>query len=408
MEDLFKKKAFAFGDVLESDKGVSVEKVKELIKFSEFSERFYDLLNIKEIENEFIAIPGADKLVQTMINLENSFEKFDLDSSFKNLEFSDTKPFSITFKNIDNEEINLIIDSDELTAKPIYSSQADFFSGIYSMDRYARKLLNQGFSELVLKNLEYVKEIYKEHPPKDKRYRIIRDKQNNYYLRAITSKQYSDYNNNIAVFVGLITLHKEMKSSNNKFYVERCEFNESYVRVFFGSNDSKQLPKIGTLKNIIEVSNDEVKREALRFTCSFTINYESENKEQQAIFIKPQRAKSHVLSIKHNVLPQTAIVELASLSNYKSIQQELLKDIEAVSKIQKPDQIKFLVKRKIEYAKSGELKKYKRNILSELTTKVDNITQLLEMMHKINLLAEDIDAKEYLRYIVYEALVYNK
>ena len=30
------------------------------------------------------------------------------------------------------------------------------------------------------------------------------------------------------------------------------------------------------------------------------------------------------------------------------------------------------------------------------------------MLHKIELLAEDIDSKEYLRYIIYEALVYKK
>lgn len=408
MSDLFRKKSFEFNDVSPEDKGVQVKKALELIKFSRFYDEFYELLNIKDMEGDFISIPGAERLVNTMIQIENSFEKFDLDSSFQNLEFNPTEKFSITFKNIEDERLNTMIESDEFTAQPIYSSQSDFFSGLFNMNKYADSLINKGFKDLVYSNLKAIKQILTIIPVKDKRYRIIRDLENNYYLRAITSKRYFDYNNNIAVFIGLITLHKETKSSKAGFIVQRCEFNESYVRVFFKSNEIKELTNIGRLENIIEVSNDEIKREALRFSCAFSINYGKNNEEDKAIYIKPQRAKANVLSIKHNILPETAIQELVELSNYKNVQAELLEEIKAISEIKKPDQIKFLVMRKIKSAKSSELKKSKNNILSELTNKVNNLTELLEMMHKIEMLAEEIDAKEYLRYLVYEALVYKK
>ncbi|WP_298157158.1 hypothetical protein [Flavobacterium sp.] len=408
MADLFRKKSFEFTDVSSDDKGVNVVKALELIKYSKFYQNFYDLLNIKEIENEFISIPGANKLVETMIQIENSFEKFDLDSSFQDLEFKNTEEFSITFKNIKAPDINSMLESDEFTAKPIYSSQTDFFSGLFNMDKYANKLLSKGFRDLVNTNLESVKRILSTIQLKDKRYRIVRDLEYNYYLRGITSKQYYDYNNNIAVFIGLMTVHNEMKTSNASFIVQRCEFNESYVRVFFKSAEIKTLENVGRLENIIEVSNDEIKREALRFSCAFSISYGSEDEANKTIYIKPQRAKSNILSIRHNILPQTAIEQLVELSNYKTVQNDLLKDIEAISKIKKPDQIKFLVMRKIKSAKSSELKKSKNNILSELTNKVEDLGQLLEMMHKIEMLAEEIDAKEYLRYVVYEALVYKK
>ncbi|WP_300567825.1 hypothetical protein [Flavobacterium sp.] len=408
MSDLFRKKAFEFTEVSVDDKGVSVEKILELIKYSNFYQQFYDLFKIKEIEKEFISIPGATKLVDTMIQIENSFEKFDLDSSIQNLEFNPSEKFSITFKNITDEEINTIIDSDEFTAQPIYSSQNDFFSSLFNMDRYANKLFSRKLNHLVYKNLKEVKEILKSFLIKDKRYRIVRDKENNYYLRAITSKRYHDYNNNIAVFVGLITLHNEMKKSKSTFIVQRCEFNESYVRVFFKSGEIKMLENIGKLENIIEVSNDEIKREALRFSCAFSINYGSSNEKDKSIYIKPSRTKANILSIRHNILPKTAMDELVALSNYKEIQNDLLKDIEAISKIKSPEAIKHLVFVKIKSAKSTELKKSKNNILSELTNKVNSLIELLEMMNKIEMLAEEIDAKEYLRYLVYEALVYKK
>lgn len=404
----FRKKSFSYSDVSDKDTGVKVSEVLELVVNHKSYDEFYRLLEIDKIKDDFISIPGAKKLVETIRYINAKFAKFDLESTYNNLEFDTSDGLMITFKNIDDEEINELISSDEFTASPIYSAKSDFLSGLFSMEKYANKLMDSGYNDLVEYNLNEVKSIYENNDVRAKKYRILLDNDGNYFLRAITSNRYYDYNNNIAVLVGLITLHKEMLISKNKFIVQRCEYNESYVRIYFESLEDKELPNVGYINNIIEVSNDEIKREAMRFSTVISLSYTSKEEKNISLFIKPQRTKSKILSIKHNELPKTAFEKLAMLVNYKEVQNELFEDLKRIGEIKKPDQIKHIIRNKINRARAGELKNSKNNILSELTTQVKTLTELLELLNKIELLTEDIDSKEYLRYIIYEALVYRK
>lgn len=407
MVDQFKKKSFTINDIEKEDIGVSMQDAIKLLDNSKFKSDFEKYLNLNNLKKEFISIPGATKLVNTILEVETKFEKFDVDSSIQNIKISYGENYNFNFSNIVDLEAQAFFESDEFVTTPIYSSHTDFFSDLYSMDRYAKKLISNGHKDLVFLNFEYLKKIKLNEIETNKVYRIIRDINNQYYLRAITSRRYYDYNNRIAAFIGLITLHNEMKNSKSKFIVQKCEYNESYIRIFFKSNKSNAISKVGNFDNIIEVSNDEIKREALRFNCIYSLNFEGKSGNNM-LFIKPKKAKSSILSIKHSVLPITALNQLAELSNYTEIEKELLDDIREIAKIKKPDEIKFLVRQKIDKAKSNDISKYKKNLLDAMSNKVESLAELLEMFNKLDLLTEDIDAKEYLRYVVYEALVYRK
>lgn len=407
MADLFKKKSFTINDIEKEDIGVSMQDAIKLLDNSKFKSDFEKYLNLNNFKKEFISIPGASKLVNTILEVETKFEKFDVESSIQNIKISYGENYNFNFSNIVDLEAQAFFESDEFVTTPIYSSHTDFFSDLYSMDRYAKKLISNGHKDLVFLNFEYLKKIKLNEIETNKVYRIIRDINNQYYLRAITSRRYYDYNNRIAAFIGLITLHNEMKNSKAKFMVQKCEYNESYIRIFFKSNKTNTISKVGNFDNIIEVSNDEIKREALRFNCIYSLNFEGQS-DNKMFFIKPKKAKSSILSIKHSVLPITALNQLVELSNYTEIEKELLDDIKQISKIKKPDEIKFLVRQKIDKAKSNDISKYKKNLLDAMSNKVESLAELLEMFNKLDLLTEDIDAKEYLRYVVYEALVYRK
>lgn len=407
MADLFRKKSFTKNDIEKDDIGVSMQEAIKLLDNSKFKADFEKHLNLNNLKKEFIAIPGAFKLVNTILEIEKKFEKFDVETSIQNINITYNDNYNFSFSNIVDLEAQAFFESDEFVATPVYSSHTDFFSDLYSMDRYAKKLIANGHKDLVFYNFDYLKKLKLTEIETNKVYRIIRDTNNQYYLRAITSRRYFDYNNRIAAFIGLITLHNEMKSSKAKFFVQKCEYNESYIRIFFKSNKSNNITKVGNFDNIIEVSNDEIKREALRFNCIYSLNFEGQSNNDM-FFIKPKKAKSSILSIKHSVLPATALNQLSELSNYTDIEKELLDDIKEIAKIKKPDEIKFLVRQKIDKAKTSDIAKYKKNLLDTMSNKVDSITELLEMFNKLDLLTEDIDAKEYLRYIVYEALVYKR
>ena len=91
------------------------------------------------------------------------------------------------------------------------------------------------------------------------------------------------------------------------------------------------------------------------------------------------------------------------------MQASLFEDIATITQIKSPEQIKFLLKRKVESAKGDSIKRYKKQILDTLNESTSNIIQLLTLFKKIEIIAnEDIDAIEYIRYIVYQALIDRK
>ncbi|KAA9338960.1 hypothetical protein [Adhaeribacter soli] len=407
MEDKFRKKSFTDKDVQASDKGVPVKFVMKLIEKSPYYEDLCNLMGLDDIKDEFIEIPGASKLLQTVKAINSQFEKIDLDMSFPELSFTKTEDdgkFALIFPSIDIETGEMI-EGNKIIAKPIYSARSDFFSGLFKMERYANTLLEKGHDSIVTSNLEYLREVYSKSKTHKKKYRLLKDN-DGYYFRAITScNKYYDYNNNITVFIGLIALHIEAKTSPVKFLVKRCEFNESFIRIYFEKEESRPIEKVGSAKYIIEVSNDEVKREALKFSGVMALIFGDDKPEKGELFIKPKDLKTSFLSINHGVPPKSALKALEKIAKYKEREEEQFQDLSQISKINNPDQIRFLIKSKVDKLKSSELSKYKKEILTELLTRVDSIYDLLKLMNKIELIVEDIDAKEYLRYFLHEVLI---
>jgi hypothetical protein len=402
----FRKKTIKKEGISLNDNGIEIQELVQLVERNEFTSKLLNLLDFESIKNEFIEIKGAKTLFSTQNVINKRYKKEDLKSELNNISLFNNKDFSINFYNIINNEYFSDLKLDKISTTPIYSAQRDFFSGLFQMDKYAKKLINKGYKEIVETNLKLLKDIHQTN----KKYRILHDKiEDIFYLRAIISlNNYYNYDNNIAIVVGLLTLHNEMKKSKITYNLQLCEYNESFIRMFFESSEINKLEKIGYVKNIIEISNDEIKREALKFSgiCSILFKHKEVEKE---LFIKPQEIKSKILSIKHNQIPKTAIEELGNIKNSEKVHESLFQDISKIANIKEPEQIKFLVKRKVEKAKSDEIKRYKAEIIRELNNSVSNIIELLNVFKKIELLAnEDIETIEYLRFLIYQALVDRK
>lgn len=402
-----KKKRITEKEIKSDDIGI---KVSDLIKLLDPKEtltaELLSKLNISEIKDEFIPIKGSQALFNSQLSIKKIIEKQDLVSTLENVTFFNQDEFTINFHNIDDS--GKFPNVKNILAYPIYSAQRDFFNSLFGMDKYAKNLIENNHKDIVVKNLELLKSVKKI----EKKYRLLYHKTDEkYYLRAIVSKDnYFDYNNSVAVVIGLLTLFEEMKNSGGMVYsLKLCEYNESNIRMIFDTSETKEIEGIGFVRNIIEVSNDEIKREALKFygICSIIYNERSKSGE---IFIKPTDVQSKIFSIKHNQKASTAIPILAEIKNAKNIHDELYNDILDIKKIKNTEQIKFLVKRKIENSKNEDIKKFQNKIFNELTlTSTKNILDLLKLFDKVQILAEeDIEASEYLRFVFYEALMKRK
>lgn len=403
----FSKKWFKSDQFLPDDEGIKVSDLLELITNSEFFGDIYKLMNIEDIKDDYIHIKGASTLVETLKVLDRKFEKIDLESEFQDITLFNNEELTLNFNNLKGEDYFISEDCNNISAYPIHSARRDFFSGLYNMDKYASRLISKGHQHILQENMKLLAEVTESR----RKYRLLHDtSEDKYYLRGIVSTDhYNDYNNNIAAVVGLITLHKEMQDSGSKYDLSLCEYNESSLRMFFDSSEITELEGIGSVKNVVEIANDEIKRESLKFLGVCSINYRNKDNVERELILKPNEVKTKILSIPHNQSPRTAMKKLSEIKNANDVHQEVFDDIAKIREIQKPEQIKFIIKRKVEGARRDELQKYKERFLRELSVKVENVIQLLEIFNKFNLIVdEDIEAKEYLRYLMYEALVTSK
>lgn len=390
------------------DPGVKVADLIKLVDSNDIGIELLRLMNVKNIMNEYIQIPNAGNLVAIQKALNKKYHKEDLDSSSDDISlYAPNGEFSINFNDLTENEYFQSLGRSNIFTTPIYSARADFFSGLYQMDRYATQLLNKGLRDIIEMNWERLQQ----EPPFEKKYRILHDLEDGqFYLRAITSiSRYNNYDNNIAIVTALLTLHNEMKDSQVKYRLESCEYNESFIRMFFESSETTPLEGIGSVRNYIEVSNDEIKRESLRFSGACSILFSDGNNAEGSLFIHPDEVKSKILSIRHSVRPETANRELASIANSSTVHTELFKEIATIKSIKNPEQIKTLFLLKVENAKREDIGSHKVEILKILRQSASNISQLLNIFSKVEVFArEDVGVAEYLRLAIYETLFKRK
>ncbi len=386
-------------------------KVADLIKLIDSNNIGIDLLRLMKVntfEDEYINIPNAGSLVAIQKAINKKYHKEDLTSSSNDISlFTPDGKFTINFNNLNENEYFQSLGLTSISTIPIHSAQANFFSELYQMDRYAAKLLNNGHQSIVEINWELLQQV----TSFTKNFRILHDLQDNkFYVRAITStSRYYNYDNNIAIVIALLILHNEMKAGQVKFRLASCEYNESYIRMSFESSEKTPLEGVGYVKNYIEVSNDEIRREAVRFSGACSIAFSDGQNAEEELFIDSKEVKSKILSIRHNVRPNTATKELASIANSKDIHAELFKDITTIKNIKKPEQIKLLLLQKIEKAKREDVGNLKGEIQKILQQSTSNILQLLSIFSKIEVFArEDVAVAEYLRIAIYEVLIKRK
>lgn len=400
----FSKKNIDKTDFFAGDDGITIDNLLLLIKENEYYQNVLNYFQIEENDTTKINIPGSKTLFTILNSSNKKLRKEDIKVELQNIKFDYSSKFGIVFHNIQENEYLKNKNINSLKAYPIHSAQKDFFSNLYDIDKYASKLLNNGFKDILDYNLELLKQ-KKEH---QRKYRLIHDSEDDiYYLRAIVSTdRYYNYDNAFTVVIALLKLHLEMLTSKVDYELQFFEYNDSSIRLYFKTSELKELKGIGYLENTLLVSNDEIKREALRFSNICTIRYVDSNKNEQRLFIKPKDIKTKVITIPHGTGVEKAFLNLDDFVKSTENFEKLFKEVETITKIQNHNQIVHLVKSKINNSNTDEIKKFKSELTEVLLVDIKTTTQLLETFNKLVFLEGlEIDAKEYLRYILYEALI---
>ncbi|MDO6813231.1 hypothetical protein [Tenacibaculum soleae] len=410
-QEVGKRENFYRTDIQINDNGVLVKNVLKLIEGSPYYEELYENMSIDKIKDEVIQISGANKLVSTVLAMDKKFLKFDIHSELKNVKCNgllDKKNAVIEISEIEDEAIRKMIGSDIVKGITKYSVKSDYLDKIYHADKFLNYCYDNEYEEFIKKSLDFIEENNKRGELK-KQFRMLKDSKSNYFVRAITSvESYKNYNINFSVFVALISLHKLSKSSKDIYDVRYCSVSESDVRVVFRRNSYKSIGKDLKVGFELELVNDEIKREAVKFNGLFSISYSND----KVISIKPD-INAKIINFSHRVGVKKVWLLLSGLSDaIDDFTQEMYKDIELIKKSESPEELKKALYIKVKNAQQKEFREnYKKEV--QLILEKENVStfyELLDLMNKVDLLIDDSDikAKDYWKYKLYEVLVKGK
>ncbi len=391
----------------EEDAGITVREALRLINDSPFFDEIIDEFNIDEIENEFIEVPGGRTLVTSILNMESKVKKIDVKCKLNKVhckKFTEEGQAILELAEVKNEELIKLAKTDLVDVETTYSVRSDYFNGLYDIDKYLSFLLNRDYQEIIDTNIEML-ERRTADDDSERNFRLVYDEDGKLFARAMTStERYKDYNIAFSVFVTLIQLHELFKTNEESFEISEFTHTESEIKVIFKNNRSYEFIDKSRISFSLVLTNDEIKREAVRLTGLFSISFGND----KDVYVKPEEGESGILSFTHSLNPSTVKERLASLNMLiKDFIKNTIDDFDLVKKVKNFDTLRDFLLMRAKNSKDKEFKQYKSQVVKILSNRVDTIFQLLDIVRSVDELIQDehIQAKEYWRYKLYQALI---
>lgn len=152
----FRKKTAHFAS---SDEGVKVAELITLVDNNPLAKEILKLLDVKSILGEIIQIPGSRDLVKIQNAINQKYHKEDLESDLNSISLYSGEDFTINFNALEQNKYFVSLGTKQINTVPIYSATNDFFSELYQMEKYASKLIKDGYKDIVEANLRMLKGI---------------------------------------------------------------------------------------------------------------------------------------------------------------------------------------------------------------------------------------------------------
>lgn len=400
---------------LEADNTVVLIKdCLELISDSNFKEDLHRLFGVEKVKDDKLMILGLSLVMKSIISKDREFQKIDIQSHPSNIEMEGYDPdnpssLKLRFSNLPDD-----FEEESIEVYTVYNAGHEYLDGTYQLDRFATFCIKNGFESLIQSNISFLNEQFADKEQGLKNYRLLKNREGNYFLRAITSASlYKDYNIRFSLFVAIMTLNRLVKRKSLSFNLVYCEYSESHIKLHLETGKTSSLTGLGTLKFLLEMTNDEIKRESFKFSGLFSVFFSSKGKEYE-IGMQPDPSKrlikTSLISIRHSLRTESVYQELNKLESYiENAESEMREQIQGISKAKNPDHIRFKLKEILDRSRDEGIKLNKDRISKILNSKITKMSELLEMMGKVNeLVPSEFETKQYLRYLYYDLLSERK
>lgn len=362
-------------------KHASKEQVLSLLDSDTESENIQNLLsNIIEAKCN---IAGSAEVIKRFNQIGNQKKDIKIPIEYISLIGFDEKQLILSF----NEE-----GTDDLafTATGIYSFSTDFLDILFHMSKFSGYCFKMNETDLLRENLEYLLD---NTTGRKKQYRFINGigkNEDDMYLRAITSEQYRNYDNNIVLYLALVSMHNYSKSMATKVYIEKAYITDSSLDLTLKLDEKIKLNSDFSIEVGINITNSEIREGAVLFEFIYTIN---DNNGMKSTAIG-----DNVVKIQHNNRFETVHSKMAKLLDLKIYTDGIIDGINVANLATKLDEnVLFSIFNK--FSRSKALEKATKSKLEQLHKDeiASNTLNIIELFDKLEKLNTSVDDKTYLQ-----------
>ncbi|MGI1658243.1 MAG: hypothetical protein ACRKFN_04640 [Desulfitobacterium sp.] len=269
--------------------------------------------------SEILQVPGAKSLMEAA-ELVNA-EKYDFVETLGDIEVIGFMP---------NDQIILVFKPDSIICQGIYRFTSDFLEELFHINKYAAWCLNEDYRYLVLFNLLY---LFLKLKNLKKQFRLVK-KNDYFYIRGMTSEAYNNYDNRIALYITLLSLHHYCKELNAPFHVIEIFMSESSMRVYFEQPQSILLKGIGKVYMGLVLNNGEIRDS--RFTLE--LRYTLQETESMNRFSMVPPLNEAIIDIIHTLRPEKAKIRFMELFKIREKQIQMLELINRLNEADLTDE----------------------------------------------------------------------
>ncbi|WP_301358505.1 hypothetical protein [Enterococcus spodopteracolus] len=297
-----------------------------------------------------------------------------------------------------DDEIILNFVKEGWNARGIYSFTGDFLDSLFRLKTYGNFCLNSGCKDLLNLNL---KEQFENQKDSTRQYRFLMDNETDedtFLLRGITTTQYRNYDNYIALYLILNALHVYSKNNNVDIYVESGHISDSDLDIEFKQDKKISIDKDTSIEIGIRLRNNEIGEGRLKVEFIYTISDSNNGFNAMG---------DNVVSITHRSQTSRIKSELSNFSKLTKYTKETVDHVRNIKNVKKldRDQLSYIFSM-LSRAKRTDLRKNTKEKINEVYKNeiIGNTFSLISIFNKIESIETSIDEKEFIR-IVFNDLI---
>ncbi|MFA2820578.1 hypothetical protein [Bacillus wiedmannii] len=361
--------------------------LKHLIRESELDKLIGGTFPLDEFNLESnLLINGSKELLSYFEKVDE--EKLDIIEELKNIEYiglSDDHEIILRFNNsLFDEDFN---------ATGIYDFSYDFLDNAFNMGKFSKFCISNSYNDLLRDNIT---QLFEKLPSLKKQYRLIKNK-NEWFIRGLTSTRYNNYDNHLAIYLTLISLHKYSKTNQTSFNLEKAYLSDSEIKIFFSQQDPIKIPNLGEIYFGAYVSNNEIKEGTFSLELRYTVVNE-QNKSFSGL-------SNYIFNINHSTGINNVREKLSFSDRINKLKDINIQHIMNIKMNKLSENQLFMIFKKI-HSSTQKLSKESRDKAKDYynSNLVNNTLTIIDAFDKFNEITTDVEERIYLERIYDEVL----